>query len=87
MKEKIEKLKIMQGYFVHCHHDLKGGLCYYGPFKNKKEAKNFKKTKRGFDDVNVLFLPYVEFNGNIHALWDESESINVIDVIDEIKMT
>ena len=73
----MKKLKVYHGYFVHCHHDLKGGLCYYGPFKKKKEAKELEKHMRGFDEVHVLYLPYVEFNRNIHALWDESESMNV----------
>ena len=72
----MKKLKVYHGYFVHCHHDLKGGLCYYGPFKKKKEAKKFKKPLRGFDYIDVLYLPYVEFDGNTHALWGESGSFN-----------
>jgi hypothetical protein len=68
------KLEVSYGYFVHWHHDLYGGLRYYGVFDSEKKAKEFADKQKGYDEINVLFLPYVEFEGKTFALWDESAS-------------
>ena len=65
-------LEINYGYFVHWHHDLYGGLQYYGVFDSEEEAKEYADKETGYDRIKVLFLPYLEFDGKIYALWDES---------------
>ena len=67
-----QKLEISYGYFVHWHHDLYGGLTYSGVFLSEEKAKEYADSEEGYDEINVLFLPYVEFEGKIFALWDET---------------
>src|SRR5690606_25769004 len=67
-----EKLETRYGYFVHWHHDLYGGLTYNGVFDSEEKAKEYADNQEGYDEIYVLFLPYVEFNGKIFALWEGS---------------
>lgn len=70
-----QKLEVSYGYFVHWHHDLYGGLTYNGVFDTKEKAKKFADKQEGYDEINVLFLPYVEFESKIFALWDSSSCL------------
>lgn len=75
-------VEVKKGYFVQCIDDLYAGLCYYGVFENENKANDFavnaKKPKKygngngNYDEVNVLFLPYIEFEHKIFALWGDS---------------
>ena len=67
-----QKLEVSYGYFVHRHHDLYGGLTYNGVFNSEEKAKEYADNQNGYDEINVLFLPYIEFEGKIFALWQGS---------------
>ncbi|NMB19122.1 MAG: hypothetical protein GX984_06700 [Erysipelothrix sp.] len=67
-----QKLEVSYGYFVHWHHDLCGGLSYNGVFESEEKAKEFADKQKGYDEIHVLFLPYVWFDGKTFALWDGS---------------
>lgn len=69
---KKQTLKVNYGYFVHWHHDLYGGLTYNGVFESEEKAKEYADKQKGYDEIHVLFLPYVEFEGQTFALWNES---------------
>ena len=66
------KVEVSYGYFVHWHHDLYGGLTYNGVFESEEKAKEYANQQTGYDEINVLFLPYIEFKGKVFALWEGS---------------
>ena len=87
--EKNLKLKVSYGYFVYCHHALYEGTTYYGVFeseeKAEEKAKEIADKEKRYDYVSVLFLPYVEFNEDVFALWDETACLGketIINVTD-----
>jgi hypothetical protein len=67
-----QKLGVSYGYFVHWHHDLYGGINYTGVFDSEKKAKEFANKQTGYDEIHILFLPYIQFEGKIYALWEEN---------------
>ena len=56
---------------MHWHHDLYGGINYTGVFDSEKKAKEFANKQTGYDEIHILFLPYIQFEGKIYALWEE----------------
>lgn len=72
-----ELVNLKKGWFLHCVHDLIGGLTIYGVFETELKATDFSKNISGYDEKNILFLYYVEFDGKIFALGQMSECIGV----------
>jgi hypothetical protein len=66
-----------EGWFVYCHHDLRGGLWYEGPYDEgtAKSRAAEHKIAGGWDEVNVLFLPFIKNGGHVYALWPEAAAI------------
>ena len=67
-----QSLEVNHGYFVHWHHDLYGGLTYNGVFESREKAEEYASTQKDYDEIHVLFIPYVQLEGKIFALWDGS---------------
>jgi len=66
-----------EGWFVHCLHDLRGGLWYEGPYDEDvaKSRAAERKAAGGWDEVNVLFLPFVKSEDHVYALWPETAAM------------
>lgn len=47
-------------------------LLYYDVFDSEEEAHDFANKQKGWDYINVMYLPYIEHDGNIYALWNET---------------
>lgn len=73
-----QKLEVSYGYFVHWHHDLHGGIRYHGVFETEEEAIKYADKQTGYDEIHVLYLPYIEFEGKIFALWEGTSCLNTL---------
>jgi hypothetical protein len=66
-----------EGWFVHCLHDLRGGLWYEGPYDEDVAKSRAAECKAagGWDEVNVLFLPFVKSEDRVYALCPETAAM------------
>jgi len=69
----MKSLDVKRGYFVFLERDLHGGLDYHGPYDDSKAAvadiSNLREEADiPIDDIRVVGLPYVVYNGIVYAL-------------------
>ena len=73
----MNNTEIFEGYFINIIHDLYYGLNYIGVFKTHKEAREYinknKSTFGSYDEINIIKIPYVIYNNEIHGLFENTK--------------